>query len=431
MATRPHPSLQKTLRSRRRFFVTVAWALVAASRGLAAQGAPAVAAPLLDEAEVIRLARMRAPAAQLAVATEGVAEARTRTAALLPNPALSWARETVQTGPEGGQGSQDILTVALPVELARPWATRALVASESAWVRAEAALARTAGVVDALLAFYDVVLAERRVELLSQALANLEEAARVLATREEAGSASGYESTRLTIARELSRSDLAEASGGLTAARIRLGGLLEVAPEAMRVTHELTLLSAEAEAVLLGGPGPPRESLRQARESAHLADEASVRARWAWFPVLELGGGVKRSDNFGEDSGYGYVVGLSLALPLFDHGQAERQQADAQRALAQARSMALTRSLDAEAQQALATFRTAQAELSRFEAKTLAELDALLAAAQAGYREGERTVVELLDAQRAQTEVAERRLSLLGTAKRAEVRLRGAAGDLP
>jgi len=136
------------------------------------------------------------------------------------------------------------------------------------------------------------------------------------------------------------------------------------------------------------------------------------------------------ANNFGTDDGYGYVVGVSLSIPIFDHGQAQRAQAEAQRALAMARSEALTRTIDADVQSALATFRTARAELTRFESRTSGQVEALLAAARSGYREGERTIVELLDAQRAQTDVAERRLSLLGTAKRAEARLRAATGDL-
>jgi outer membrane protein TolC len=170
--------------------------------------------------------------------------------------------------------------------------------------------------------------------------------------------------------------------------------------------------------------------VQQARESLRLAGVAEDQADWAWFPTLELGGGMKRANNFGADSGYGYVVGVSLSIPLFDHGQAQRAQAEAQRALATARTEALTRTINAEVQSALATFRTARQELTRFESQTSGQVEALLAAAQSGYREGQRSIVELLDAQRAQTDVAERRLGLLGTAKRAEARLRAAAGDL-
>jgi outer membrane protein, heavy metal efflux system len=406
--------------------------LALALPGVAAAQSTEAAAPRapLSEADVIRMAGAYSPAAAVAQATDELAQARSRTAGLLANPALSWARETVDTGPTAGQGSQDLFTASIPIDIARPLAIRSLVASEGAWMRAEASLSRTDGVLAALLAYYDVVLAERRVEVLSQAVSNLEEAARVLARREAAGTASGYESTRHAIAGELTRSHLAEARGALTAAKARLGGLLGVPPESLRVATALDLISPSDEAALARGRGASRQAVQRARESLQLAGEAEDRAAWAWRPALELGGGVKRANNFGDDDGYGYVLGLSFSVPLFDHGQAQREQAEAQRALATARSEALTRTIDADVQSALATFRTARAELTRFESQISGQIEALLTAAQSGYREGERTIVELLDAQRAQTDVAERRLSLLGTAKHAEARLRAAAGDL-
>lgn len=397
----------------------------------AAQSTEALAgSTALSEADVIRMASARSPAVAVANATDNLAQARSRTAGLLPNPALSWARETVDTGPAGGQGSQDLFTASIPIDIAPALATRSLVASEGAWMRAEASLSRTDAVLAALLAYYDVVLAERRAEVLSRAVSNLEEAARVLARREAAGTASGYESTRLAIAGELTRSHLAEAQGALTAATARLGGLLGVPSESLRVATGLDLISPNDEAALVRGRGASRRAVQRAHESLRLAGEAEDRAARAWFPTLELGAGIKRANTFGANNGYGYVLGVSLGIPIFDHGQAQREQAEAQRALARARSEALTRTIDADVQSALATFRTARVELTRFESQTSGQIEALLAAAQSGYREGERTIVELLDAQRAQTDVAERRLSLLGTAKRAEARLRAAAGDL-
>lgn len=389
-----------------------------------------LATTMLSEADVVRIARTRVPEAAVANATDNLAHARSRTAGLFPNPVLSWARETVETGPTAGQESQDLLTASLPIDVAGPLTTRSLVASEGAWTRAEASLSRTDGVLAAVLAYYDVVLAERRAGVLEQAASNLDEAARVLACREAAGTASGYESTRLAIASELSRSHLAEARGVVTAAKARLGGLLGLPPGALRVAPELDFVSPSDEAMLARDRGALPRAVQQARESVQFAGDAIDHAAWAWFPALEVGGGIKRANNGGAESGYGYVLGASLSLPIFEHGQAQREQADAQRALAAARSEALTRTIDAEVQSALATFRTARAELQRFEAQTSGKIEALLAAAKSGYREGERTIVELLDAQRAQTEVAERRSSLLGTAKRAEARLRAARGVL-
>lgn len=417
----------------RKLRLVLSAALLTLPRVGAAQAADAPAtgaSTLLSEADVIRMARLRSPAAAVADATAELAQARSRTAGLLPNPSASWARETVDTGPTGGQGAQDLFTASIPIDIARPLATRSLVASEGAWARAEASLSRTDGVLAAVLVYYDVVLAERRAEVLARSVENLEEAARVLERREAAGAASGYESTRLGIASELSRSHLAEARGALESAKARLAALLGVRAELLHVGSALHLISESDAAALARGRGESRRAVQQTRESLRLADEAEDRADWAWVPALELVGGMKRANDVGAEDGHGYVLGVSLGIPLFDHGQAERAQAKAQRALAVARSEALSRTIAADMQSALASFRTARAELARFESRTSGQIEALLAAAQSGYREGERSIVELLDAQRAQTEVSERRLDLLGTAKRAESRLRAAAGDL-
>ena len=190
----------------------------------------------------------------------------------------------------------------------------------------------------------------------------------------------------------------------------------------------LSLLTASEEQRIIGGGVRGQQTLKLASASARLAEEAEDRAKWTWLPTLELGAGMKHVS--GAQRGYGYVVGLSLNLPLFDHGQALRAEAKAVSALSSARVSSLERGMDAELQSALASFRAARLELERFEEQTAGRVDTLLKAVRSGYLEGDRTIVELLDAQRAQTDVAERQITLLGDAKRAEARLRAAAGEL-
>lgn len=388
-----------------------------------AQNAPEVALSLLSEAEVVRLARERAPRSAVARATEELAEARQRTAAPLRNPTLSWSREAIATGPTG---SEDIVSATIPIDLVRPRAARSLVASESAWSRAEAALARADAVLEAVLAYNAVALAERRVELLVRVVTDLDEAARVLQRRAEAGAISGYESTRLALASELGRSRLAEARGQLVSVQTRLAMLLGMRPDSIRVSTTIALMTLDDAATLARRSAATQEAVRQARASHQLAADAEESADWAWLPDLEVAGGMKHVTDQG--GGYGYVLGVAVSVPLFDHGQQLRAEAKARRTLYSAREQALTRNIDVEVQSALAMFRSARQELERFETRTSGQVEALLKAAQSGYREGERTVVELLDAERAQSEVLEQQLGLLGSAKRAETRLRAAAG---
>lgn len=375
----------------------------------------------LTEATVIQLARTHSPASIIAGAKEGLAEARTANAGPMRNPTVSWNREAVGSGPGS---AEDIMSASLPIDIARPLAARALAGTRGAWMRAQAALARNQTVLAAVLAYYDVVLSAQRITVLTQALANLDEATRVLHRREAAGSASGYESTRLAIASELRRSQLAEARGQQRVLQVKLTAL--IGAHAQTPPDGLQLLAQQTEAVTQSGQ--PRESVRQAHASERLAAQAQSRAAWGWLPVVTVGAGVIRTNDVVD--AYGYVLGLSLRLPLFDHGQVMKAEAEAARILASARSQALSTNIAAQKRSALVSYQTARQELERFESQTSDQIAVLLAAAQSGYREGERSIVELLDAQRAQTDVLQRRLYLLGMAKRAEARLRSAAGVL-
>jgi cobalt-zinc-cadmium efflux system outer membrane protein len=398
----------------------------------------------LREADVIRLAKEAAPGALVAEAQEKTAALELRGAGLHPNPALVFARESVNSGPQAGRGSQDLVGLNVPIDVAGPRARRALRESQSAWRRVEASLSRTEAILHAVLAFYDVGLAQARVATLSSALENLEEAARVLERRQEVGTVSGYERARLNIEKELTRSQLKEAQGTVKAAQAYLAALLGKDARSFEVEVDLSSSAAEragmsADAgenaqpsvrLLNESPDSKHESLRLAQESEQLARQAKDRASFTWFPELELGAGLKRANNAGSADGFGYFVGANLTLPLFDRGQGERAHAEAEQVVTAARSRALGRSLAAEIQSTAIEFESARDELERFLGATSAPVEELLRAAQGGYREGERTIVELVDAQRARTEVELRRLSLLTTVKRGEVRLRSAQGEL-
>ncbi len=384
----------------------------------------------LRESDIIRLAQERAPGALIATATEQLAQSTARTAGLAPNPSLVWARESVNTGPFGNRGSQDLLGLNFPIDVARTNTTRSLVAAESTWLKAEASLSRNEAILKAVLTFYDVALAEERVQVLSDAVANLDEAARVQARKQSAGSVSGYEGARLSIESELSRSRLTEAEAAWGSEKVRLAALLGQSTASLDLEADLTLLSKARREALARASGAERPALKLAQTSAQKVSEAKRRAAFSWFPTVEIGAGLKRANNAGADDGFGYFVGANIGLPLFDYGQGQKATASAQQTLIAARTEALTRQVAADIQSALLLFENAQDELERFDQATSEPVEQLLRAARSGYSEGERTIVELLDAQRARTEVALRKLHLIASAKRAEVLLRSAAGQL-
>jgi len=405
---------------RHRRFTAIAVALV----GIACVR-PGWSQEILTEADIVRLAWARAPGSNLADAAVDVANAKVNAAGLMPNPFVGWERETIT---EGRDSEQDVFRVGVPIDIARPLAQRSLAAAEGSWMKAEASLTRTNAVLDAVFAYYDVVIGELRITVREEQARQLDEAARVLRKREKAGTVSGYESTRLAIASEIARSQLAETRGSLLAAKARLAGLLGITVDSLAVDTTLSVAALPSETALAQGGATDRDVAAHARDAQDAAAAAQARAAWTWLPAIQLEAGLNLESEF--ETRHGYVAGLSLSVPVFDRGQGVRAEAAAQVALARTRAAAWTRSVQSDLASAYADYTTTRAELQRFDAATAEAAETLLLAAQSGYREGERSIVELLDAQRSRTEVRDRRLELLAAAKRAEARVRAAAGDL-
>lgn len=148
--------------------VIIVWGLWA----LCLLPAPALAQTSWREAEVVRLARARAPDVLVAEAAADLADARAEVAGLRPDPALSWEREALVG--DGG-GSQDVVQVTVPLELSgRRRVQRLLARAASATTRAEAAELRAEAVERAVLAFYAALAAQQRAELLAETVADLE-----------------------------------------------------------------------------------------------------------------------------------------------------------------------------------------------------------------------------------------------------------------
>jgi cobalt-zinc-cadmium efflux system outer membrane protein len=378
----------------------------------------------LTEEKVIELSRSSAPASSVARAYEELAEARRRVAGPLLNPSVAWSREGLSGS---ASGTEDVVSATIPFDIARPVAARSLASTEAAWAKVESSLAQAEITEAALVAYVEVVVASHELDILKEALQNLKEAGRVLSHREEAGSASGYERIRLALETELSRSRLSEAQGKLTSARARLSGMLGLPGALPPIEMELSLMNEREEALLVGSQAKEAPALGRAKVAHRLAGDAQKDAEWTWIPALELTGGMKHVSDFG--GAFGYVFGLSFQVPIFDRAQSFRAESSAQARLVQTRKRSLEARLKTDVESAHASYLSSKQELERFERETGGLVGDLLLAAKSGYLEGERSIVELLDAQRAQTDVAERRLLLLSAAKRAESRLRAATGE--
>ncbi|WP_179102103.1 TolC family protein, partial [Sphingopyxis sp. KK2] len=139
------------------------------------------------------------------------------------------------------------------------------------------------------------------------------------------------------------------------------------------------------------------------RLAAAERDAASARVRLAQaaaVPDVTASGGVR---SFRESKDTAFIIGLSIPLPLFDRNRgnidAARADGDAAEAqLAQTRLDTRLSRRDAELMLAAASERvTALSGAGLFQANEAARL------AEVGYQQGKFTLIELIDAQEAQT----------------------------
>ena len=390
--------------------------LLLAIAGAGPVAARPAAAERIDEAAVIRLARARDPDLARAEAAAAAAEAAVLTAGLHPDPELAATRESVA----GAREDTLALTVPLAIVGRRP-AARLVARSAALRARAEAARAERDAVAGALVAFYQAIAADRRAAIAREAAAGLAEASRVLASRRRAGQASGHEESRLLLAAELARSAEAEAEGEARAARAELAAWLGLEERDLELAGQL------APAAPPPAGGVPRE-VALAREAAGVAGRARAAARWSVLPTLSITGGLRVVDD--GESRTGYVAGLALALPIFSRGRDARAEARA----AELQATAAVRAGEAEARRregrAGRALAASLAELRRFEQATAGQLERLLGAARSGYQEGELSLRDLLDAEETAAAIRRRAVELELAARRAEVALRAARGQL-
>jgi cobalt-zinc-cadmium efflux system outer membrane protein len=288
-----------------------------------------------------------------------------------------------------------------------------------------------------LLAFYEALAAEHRAVIAERATGRLAEAARILESRHVQGETSGYERVRVELEAEVARSELRVARAEAQTQRAELALLLGLSFRTLELRGSFATdprAPTTAAGVPVSPPAgrrpqsrPERRSVRLTRSAARQAIAAGDSAASAWIPNVSLSGGLRIRQT--DETQYGYVAGVAVSLPLFAHGQDVRAEAKAVASLLDAQAAAAERDAGLEALRAEQDVRSMRSELATFAEQTSERLERMLRGAESGYREGERTILELLDAQRTQTEIDRRRLDLELAAKRAEISLRAARGE--
>jgi outer membrane protein, heavy metal efflux system len=371
----------------------------------------------LTEREVLDRLTAENPRVQAARAGADAVRSEMLAAGRWPNPSVSFAHEAA------GGVSEAMLTVAQPLPLSgrRGLEVRAASArADAAGYRADERVRRLRA--DARLAFVDVWFAQERERELARGVERVRELAGVLARREDAGDAAGFD--RLRAERELLDLETSRAAAATDRARAQLllAGYIELEDPASLQAAPASRPAAAVPAVadLIAHADTARADLRAFSsdlDAAGLAERAAGRRR---LPEPEIVAGAKSSNGGNRETGG--IVGVRLAVPLLDSGRAERAAATAKSSQARAEAAALRQTVRAQIAAWRATLLERRAIVDRYRA-AIGESADIERIAQVSYDAGERGILELLDAHRTSTAARLRLIDLDAAERQAEIEL--------
>jgi cobalt-zinc-cadmium efflux system outer membrane protein len=355
-----------------------------------------------------------------------VTRAETRAWSLAPNPAATFSREDAAGAKDDFVMVQQSLPVNGRLGLLRG-AGRAQVSAAEAEVAYGRAVLRS----EFRAAFYALLLAQQRVALAEAWRVRLQGVVRILQERQQAGEGSTFD--RMRGERELAdaAANVASQQAAAAQARARLASFLAPGTDA-------AALAVRGDFAAAGALPPLQELLARAiavrgdyvsgqRQLERFAFERRAAGRVA-IPDPILTAGLKSSTAPGR-SGNGYVVSVTVPLAVFNHGQTERDRLRAAEARTQLEQAARGQQIESDvraAYEAVALRRQAAADYSRALGNTATEMTRI---AQVAYEEGERGILELLDANRAAMQSVLQALELSWLSKQAEIELNRAVGE--
>lgn len=393
--------------------------------GLACSCVTSAVALELTERQALQLLR-DSPHYRELQAEVGIARAEAKRFEYRPNPSVSAAFE--------GAGRTEFYTFEQPLSIN---GQRKLMrqAGMSAVRVAETQADHAVRDVEALLriAFVQLVHAQERRSTIKSAIAEADALLQILREREAEGEGSRFD--RLSAKQETAerRTDLAEIEAEIAEAQIRVATYLGdgvspstlIAEGSLHPSYALPVL-ASVLAQHVSARGDYRaetERLEELRLIARAADRIRI-------PNPVLSGGVKRA-NVGGQIVNGAVLAVSVGLPVFAKGQAEKGLAEAEAGRVRARRQVIEREIRSEIRAAHAELEHRRKIASTYESESEPNASELLRIAEIAYSEGERSVQELLESYRVLYAVRMRALELRTLAKLAEVRFdRSIAKDL-
>lgn len=376
---------------------------------------------VLGLADVIRACVTRDPRIRAALEGVKMLEAESLTASLLPNPGLTvsrvanpfpWRPFTVTA-----QGGPPQLDLGVSYRLDTILFGKRTAAMDSARLAVDVAAAEYADVVrlrvtEAIGAYFDVLTARALFALTRDGLERMQRLEVITTQRVTLGSVGAIEQDRVKLATLAARRELLTAEAEIDKARCRLRALVGAEPadppiepagglqvDAFPTPPKLAFTLSAAEA--------SRPDLIAARRQVQRTSADVGVERTRAYPEVEIGASYtyqyqERAIGFPNVSSWG--VSLGTSLPLFDRNQGSIARAEAGKRQADENLRAARSTVRAEVEQALRQYQLVYDFVTKDDVESLEAATRARDSIQESYRLGGRTLLEVLDSQRAYAE---------------------------
>ncbi len=353
-------------------------------------------------------------------ATEGaVIQSRVR-----PNPHVSLSKEDARNPTQS-----NALQLNIPIELGGKRAAR-MDASERGRDIAGTELAQRQGEIRAntITAYFDVLTSQERVLLAQSTLELAKRATDAASKRVQAGRISPVDETKAKVAEANVRVELAQAQSELRSSRQKLTSLwgalspnFERASESVDRMPEVPTASALQERLLAA----PVIRGGQFEIDRRLAIKQLEQARRIPDPVFSVG--IKQIANASSQ----LLVGVSIALPVFDTNQGNVLEAQRREEKARSELRAIQLRLQADVLQVRERLLANRNAVQTLNDEVVPGAQSAFEAATIGFEAGKFSFLEVLDAQRTLILAKTQKLRAMEQTHRAAAEIDRLLGDLP
>jgi len=329
------------------------------------------------------------------------AEGRLEQAAIYANPELGIEVENFGGSGEfdGFDATETTFAFSQPLLLGGKIAARKGVAeADLALATRDLAAVRLDIIARATIAFNNVIVAQERVRLTEELAELAKSFGNTVRARVEAGKVSPVEEIRARAAVARARVDVAKSKRALAATRVRLAETWGSSdPQFSRAVGRLSPPSlppprASLDEMLLQTP-----EMERLTEELHRREQMIKLEKARGVPDLKLTLGPR---NYQETSGWAWVGGVSMPLPIFDRNQGAHRAAEFELERTRHEVAARRAALESRLSRVLEKLRATGEEARSYETEIVPASAEAFEAMSLGFREGKFGFLEVLDAQR-------------------------------